>query len=167
MKETNCLVIIDVQIGFLNDETKEIPEKIQQLLENNHFDHIVGTKFVNVEDSPYVTMMNWYGLMTEDEIKLHPIIEKKCQKIIAKKAYTCFVEEFIKYLSEKGINKLYFVGIDTEGCVLKSSMDCFERGIPQEVLTNYCASTGGKECHDAGILVLKRTIGNESINEKI
>ncbi|MFT9057807.1 MAG: isochorismatase family protein, partial [Ethanoligenens sp.] len=65
------------------------------------------------------------------------------------------------------INKLYFVGIDTDCCVLKSATDCFERNIPFEVLINYCATNGGKESQDAAIRVMQRTIGKKNINSSM
>ena len=162
-----CLVIIDVQKGFLSKETDYIPNKIQQLLDFKKFDHIVGTKFINIEGSPYIKLKGWRGLIDEESRKVDPIVLANCEKIFTKTIYSCFDDKFEKYLIENNIDKLYFLGIDTDCCVLKSASDCFEKNISFEILINYCASNGGIQSHAAAITVMERIIGRQAINSKI
>jgi nicotinamidase-related amidase len=54
---------------------------------------------------------------------------------------------------------LVLCGIATDGCVLKSAVDAFERGIEPVVVTDACASHAGREIHEAGLLLLARFIG--------
>lgn len=161
----DCLVIIDVQKGFMNDSvTAGIPDKITKLLKKKHFDRIVATRFYNQNGSPYDRLMGWKDFMDADSQTVAPSVEAVSEKIIRKPVYTCFVPEFEEYIRENKIDKLYFVGIDTDCCVLKSSIDCFERNIPFEVLINYCASNGGEKSQQAAITVLERNIGKNNIN---
>lgn len=162
MKE--CLVIIDVQNGFVSEKTKHIPDKVKALVEQKSFDYVVATKFCNVEGSPYINFMGWTGLLDEKSRQLYPGIEELCDRIFTKEIYSCFTQEFIDFLEKEKIEKLYFAGIDTDCCVLKSASDCFERNIPFEVLLNYCASNGGDESHKAAHLVMKRMLGRKAIN---
>ena len=55
--------------------------------------------------------------------------------------------------------KLFIAGVDTDCCVLKIATDLFENNIRPVVLTNYCGSNGGSESHLAGIICMKRLIG--------
>lgn len=162
---SDCLVIIDVQEGFMHHEnTNEIPSKILTLLQKKKFDHIVCTQFYNENGSPYDKLMGWQDLKDIKSQSLDSRIIKVSEKIFRKPIYSCFVPEFEEFLSENQIEKLYFVGIDTDGCVLKSCTDCFERNIPFEVLINYCASNGGQRSQDAAVIVMERTIGRNRIN---
>lgn len=164
----NCLVIIDVQEGFMkNPETKKVPDNLELLLKKQYFDHIVCTKFINCPGSPYEKLMGWSGLRDIKSQKIAPYVEKISEKIFEKQVYTCFVPEFEEYLLKNKIEKLYFLGVDTDCCVLKSASDCFERNIPFEVLINYCASNGGDKSHNAAIRVMERTIGKNCINYSI
>lgn len=163
----DCLVLIDVQNGFLSDRTKEVPGKLMELIKTKKFDHIVGTQFINVEGSPYIKLMNWHGLMDEVSRTVDENVKKCCERIFVKTIYSCFNQEFSDYIRDNKIDKLYFAGIDTDCCVLKSATDCFERNISFEVLINYCASNGGVESHNAAIKVLERTIGRQNINYTI
>lgn len=83
----NCLVIIDVQNGFMsNRETIEIPTKIEKLISKYKFDHIVATQFINKKGSPYDLLMGWRGLMDDESRKLSPTIEN-LQKEFLRKRY--------------------------------------------------------------------------------
>lgn len=164
----SCFVIIDVQNGFVSKKTEHVPERIAALLDGpSRFDHVVVTQFVNTnsDSSPYVRLMQWYGLMTEESQQIHETIQGKYERVFRKYGYSCFTPEFEAFVSENQIDKIYFAGIDTDCCVLKSATDCFERNISFEVLVNYCASNGGEPSHQAALMVLRRTIGRSQINE--
>jgi len=166
----SCLVLIDVQNGFVSERTAHIPGKIVQLLRSGcRFDHVVATQFVNTdsEESPYIRLMGWRGLLSEDSQRLHSLIAELPERVFRKQIYSCFTPEFEEYIRERNIDKLYFAGIDTDCCVLKSASDCFERNISFEVLVNYCASNGGETSHQAAITVMYRTIGGNQINKTL
>lgn len=164
-----CLVLIDIQNGFLSSDTDFIPEKIKKLIEEKRglFTHIVATQFKNVKDSPYINLMGWHGLMDSDSQKVNDYVRSVSEKVFEKNIYSCFTDEFCKYISDKKIEKIFFAGIDTDCCVLKSASDCFEKGIPFEVLLNYCASNGGIKSHDAAITVLSRMVSIKNLNSAL
>lgn len=162
---SDCLVIIDVQKGFLSSATEDVPSNLKTLLSRRHFDHIVATQFINTPDSPYVSRMGWTGLMENTpSTQVDPFVAQVSERIFQKKIYSCFTDEFREFLAQNSIERLYFVGIDTDCCVLKSCTDAFESDIPFEVLLNYCASNGGSRSHEAAITVMKRTIGASQMN---
>ena len=49
--------------------------------------------------------------------------------------------------------------------MLKSAVDLFEAGIEPVVLADHCASHGGRDCHEAGLKLLKRFIGEGQVVE--
>lgn len=160
----DCLVIIDVQKGFLTKDTDFIPGKVGKLLESRTFDHIVSTRFMNTKDSPHYIFTNWDKLMDFESQKLDDYIASVSEKVFDKSINSCFSEEFLLYLKEKNISKLYFLGIDTDCCVLKSAFDCFDRKIPFEVIIDCCASTGGKKIHEAAYEIMRRNLGDTIIS---
>ena len=161
MKE--CLVIIDIQKGFLMEDTSFIPSKIKELLEHRKFERVVATRFVNTEDSPHYIFTNWKKMMDKDSQKLDPFIKQVAERVFDKNINTCFTDDFLRYLENEHIEKLCFVGIDTDGCVMKSAFDSFDIKIPFEVLTEYCASTGGIAMHDAACQIMRRSLGENSV----
>ena len=158
-----CLVIIDVQKGFLTDDTKMIPGKIKELIGDRKFDHIVATRFVNSKMSPHYVFTHWDSMMDSDSQKLDSYVEWKADRVFDKCVNSCFTEEFLKYLHDEKISKLFFVGIDTDCCVLKSVFDCFDRKIPFEVITDCCASTGGASIHKYACDIMLRNFGIDCV----
>ena len=160
----DCLVIIDMQNGFVSEENKNLAGKIARLAKRKSYDFIVATQFCNTTDSPYVSKMGWYGLMNEESQKLVPEIEKLAPKVVMKKTgYSCFTDEFKEFVRANFIDSLTFVGMDTEGCVMVSALDAFKENMNLQVLTRYCESSGGEEYHNAGVLVMKRLLGSRLV----
>lgn len=123
----NCLVLIDIQYGFLNNKTQHIPYRLQQLVKTHDFDHVVATEFRNTQDSPYVEFLGWNGLMDEEEQQLADEIADLAEQIFVKNGYSCCTNDFVEYLYLNKIDRIYLAGVDTEACVLKSAMDAFEQ----------------------------------------
>lgn len=160
---SNVLVVVDVQKGFINENTKHIVPKIAKLVENKFFDHVIFTKFVNVEGSPYKSIMNWHRFSYPPENEIVDELQTKNCKVFVKTGYTIFTPEVIDYFLIHNINEVYLVGIDTDSCVLKSAADSFERGYVTYVLADYCASHYGLEYHKAALMILKKFIGENRI----
>ncbi len=161
MKE--CLVIIDVQNGFLTDETRHVLNKIKTTIENKQYEHIVATRFVNSSKSPHYLLTKWDQMMDENSQALAQIVKDSAERVFDKDTNSCFTEEFVTYISDEKIEKLVFLGIDTDCCVLKSAYDSFDRKIPFEVLTECCASTGGEDIHNFACQIMLRNFGGEHI----
>ena len=164
----NILIVVDVQNGFARQEqTKAIAEKIRGLLERRLFDHVIATKFLNFDNSIYEQLFNWKRLKTDDDRKLYGTLEQYADAVFEKTVYTCVNPHFLQRLCQlndgKYPEKVFICGIDTDCCVLKVATDLFENNIRPIVLTDYCASNGGQESHNAGILCMKRLISEKQL----
>lgn len=159
----SLLVIVDVQNGFLNDNTRHLLDDIEELMEDHKFTHVVCTKFINQQSSPFVQLMKWTAMQTNEETEVPSEIMQYCETVFPKYGYSCWTAEFTKYVSKVLPKIIYFVGIDTEGCVLISAVDCFSKNVAVEVLADYCDSTGGIDAHKAGVEVMKRLLGEDRV----
>lgn len=153
---------MDVQEGFLKHSLL-LPSRIAAYVRNHRFTHVIGTCFVNEPENPFVTELGYKGCLTEEERKIPMEIEALCEQIFCKPAYTCFTPSLIRWLAEKQIGHLYFCGLDTDACVLKSTLDAFEQGFKITVLRDLCESSGGASCHSMGIQLLERLIGRNNV----
>ena len=157
----NLLLIIDVQKNFINKFTKNIPLKIETLLNKESFDYIAYTKFINDENSNFYKTLNYKGCMNENDRKI--VLDIGNNIIFNKKTYTAFNDELKTYIKENNINKIYLCGIDTDACVLKTAIDLFENNIDVKIIENCCMSHSGKKYHNYAIKMLKKLIGKENI----
>lgn len=83
--------------------------------------------------------------------------------VVDKTIYSLFSEQGTNVVRALGRTDLYFCGIATESCVLKSAVDAFERNLTPWVIEDASASHAGTEAHAAGILVARRFIGRGQV----
>ena len=48
-----------MQEGFITEETQHVTDNINNMLENNTYDIIIATKFLNYHESPFVKHLQW------------------------------------------------------------------------------------------------------------
>lgn len=158
-----CLIIIDVQNGFVSNRTQFVLPSIQQLISDFDEGPIIATKFVNREGTGFTDIMHWRRLQSEPETTLIPFVEDGVDCVFEKNTYTAYIEPIAEYLTSNKVDEVLIAGIDTDCCVLTTAISLFEQNIRPVVLADYCASNGGQESHAAAIRVLERTIGHQQI----
>ena len=162
MKDSNkALLIIDVQVGFVNDATRHILPKVEAL--QKQYKHVYATRFINAEGSPYRKLLDWhrfYESSVDVPLAFQPV---DSAVVIDKNVYTCITPSFMEDLRSKDIEEVAICGIDTDACVATCAVDLFENGIRPVLLTEACASHAGAEYHEAALRILARLIGKNQI----
>ena len=155
------LLIVDVQVGFINQFTHHIPQRVVCLIEQKRYSPLLFTQFINAPDGPYDRFLGWHGCNSEPETEIVPELKLLAQtgSIFSKPGLCGMPDELIDYLRQQKIERVFIVGIDTDMCVLKIAMDLFDIGIEPIVFTDCCASTAGLQAHLAGLAVLSRNLG--------
>ncbi len=166
----NILIIVDMQNGFLeNERTSKLVDKYDKLLSLNLFDTVIATRFINSTDSVYEKLLNWKMMKSDSEIAVPDKIAKHVDYFVDKYIYNCVNSDFIQRLCQFNggsyPEKVFIAGVDTDCCVLTIATSLFEMNIRPIVLTEYTDSNGGLESHKAGILALKRLIGEKQITD--
>lgn len=52
-----CLLMVDVQRGFINASTEHIPALVKAA--QPEYEHVVATRFFNPNPSPFRTLLQW------------------------------------------------------------------------------------------------------------
>jgi len=159
----NCLMIVDVQNGFVSPRTRHIVPELNSLMRQHHFDNIAFTRFINTPESPYIRYLDWHRLQSEQECALVDSLIPFAKKVFSKYVYTGINSETLSYLKNNDVKVVFLAGIDTDCCVLNTAIDLFENGIRPYVLEFCSASNGGQASHQAALTVLNRSIGQNSI----
>ena len=162
MKDSNkALLIVDVQVGFVNDATRHILPKVEEL--QRKYAHVYATRFINAEGSPYRKLLDWHRFYESSEdvpLAFDPV---DGVTVIDKHVYTCITPAFLQGLRSKGIEEVAICGIDTDACVSACAVDLFENGFRPILLSEACASHAGAEYHEAALRILARLIGKNQI----
>ena len=156
-----ALLIIDVQVGFVNDATRHIVPRVEEI--QKQYPHVYATRFINAEGSPYRKILNWHQFYADsDDVPLafQPVDRAV---IMDKNIYTCVDDAFLEGLRSKGVEEVAICGIDTDACVSACAVDLFENGFKPILLSEACASHAGVEYHEAALRILARLIGKNQI----
>ena len=159
---SDCLLLIDVQRGFVTPETEFVVPRLKELA-GMGFDHIVATKFVNKPFSPFVKYLGWRGMMSAPDTDLLDFVQDAAEGVEEKYGYSAVCQRINDFFHSNGVDTVYIAGIDTDCCVLKNAADFFDLGYGVTVLMWYTASNGGEESVKAARKVLSRMIGEDRI----
>lgn len=161
------LLVVDLQKGFINDYTRHIPARVNELIERQEFAPILFTRFVNTEGSPFRRFVGWHDCATSPDTDLVPEISRHAQEehTFSKPGYAGIPEALATYLQDHRFERVHIVGIDTDMCVLKVALDIFDLNIEPVILVDCCASTAGLQSHLAGLAVLARNIGADKLRD--
>lgn len=155
------LLVVDVQKDFVNENTRPILKKIEELVNSNKFKNVVFTRFINDVNSIWYKNLNYKGCLTKEQQQI--VIDTKKYKIFDKKKYSSLTDELKKYLNENNIDEIYLCGFDTDACISKTALDLFENNYNVYVLKDYCMSYKSIELHNVYINNLARLIGKDKI----
>lgn len=159
----SLLVIVGMQKGFLNNKTEHLVNDIHDLMEHHKFSHIVCTKFINSKSSPFVKLLGREDMQTIQETEVISEVSQYAEAIFPTYGYSCWTDEFIKYVSRVLPKTIYFIGLNTEDNVLVSATECISKNVLANVLANYCDSTKDIQSHEAGLAVIERLIGENNV----
>jgi len=164
MDPAKTALVVDVQNGFVTDNSRHVVPVIADLVERwtAAGRPVVFTRYLNHPDSMFHSLMQWRKLTDAPDTDIVDELQDAASRaiVIDKKGYTLFNEQGRALVEEKGWTDLVFCGIDTESCVLKSAVDAFEAGIRPWVLTDASASHSDQAGHEAGLLVGRRFVGS-------
>ncbi len=158
---SDLLLVMDVQNAFAKPSTEPVIEIAKQSLDvaREHNVPVAFTRFINTQQRNFVRRLHWSQCMSEPDNLLVDGLAKDGETVFEKFYYTAFTEEFEEYRWKNKVRRLFIMGFDTEAGVLKTALDAFERDMHPIVIMDGCASVGGQDRHEAGLLALRKTIG--------
>ncbi len=154
-----ALIIIDVQNYFVNEHTKDIPDKIYSFIQKNKFDFVAFTKFVNNKNSNFFKLLNWKKCLSSPDTDIHPTLSRFVNKnnLFEKATYSVFkCDKLVKILKKNNINKIFLCGIDIDACVLASAFDGFDLGYEIYILRDLCLSHSGEKLDSAASEIIRK-----------
>jgi len=158
MKEV--ILIIDMQNFFINEKNYFLIDKINNYIEENNFDFILYSKFINSNNSNFVKKLNWKECFNSPDIDINKDLFYKNKWIVFEKnTYSVFKsKDFIDFLNNNNIDKINICWLDTDACVLATSFDWFDIWYDINILYDLIYSSWWDENHKCWLRILKRNI---------
>jgi nicotinamidase-related amidase len=157
------IVVVDTQVGFVNDYTREVPAMLDHLFNRVTFDQAIFTRFINTESSPFRTVLSWHELSNEAETQIVPGLLHHASAVIDKTTYIPDISRITALLSDSSVQHVYVAGIDTDVCVLLTAAALFDAGYGVKILADCSMSTAGPRYHHSALNILGRIIGSKNI----
>lgn len=161
------LLIVDMQNGFVTEDTEHVVPAIQDLAEKwkQAGGTTVYSRYLNHPGSSFERLMNWRQLYSPPDTDIVKELARDAQHstVVDKETYSAFTDDLISLIGQHGWTHIVVCGIDTDLCVLTTVFDAFDSGVTPWVVTDCSASTGGPAVHDAGLVVMGRGIGEERL----
>ena len=156
-----ALIILDLQNCFITDKTKSLPQKIKKHIELQKYDFIIFSKFINSESSNFIKKLNWDKCKTSPEIDIVSEFSEIAVKnhIFEKNTYSIFKsKEFVDFLSQNKISKLFFCGLDLDACILASAFEAFDLGLDFEILYDLSSSSTKIDIDNSAKQIINRNL---------
>lgn len=168
---TTVLVVVDMQNGFITDESAHIIKPVRDLTRAwlDRGGVVIFTRFFNVPASAFERLIGWSRMQGPPETDLVSDLDaltgRAGTEVLDKETYSLFNAPGRRLVESNGWTDLAIVGIATESCVLKTAVDAFEADLNPWILTDAVYSHAGVEAHEAGLLVAGRFIGSGQLLE--
>lgn len=158
------LLVIDVQDGYINNETKHIPGLIEKHINNFSYDLVIATRFINKADSLHKSELNMKDMtMLSPHAKLVEQINDLADIVLMKSTYTSLTPDVVKLLEKNKMKEVYIAGFNTDGSIMATALDLFDQGIKPKLLTNLCGTVNGEQENEVALNILKRALGDNNI----
>ena len=159
------LLVVDMQNGFVNHHSEQVVPNVLRLIDSfsKKGEPVVFTRFFNHANSQWVKLIGWKRLMESPETDLVPAIASAARLVFDKSSYTALTSDVQNYVKQQDVDRIVLCGVATDGCVLKTAVDIFEKGLTPIVVSDACASHAGQEVHEAGLMLIKRYIGKQQV----
>lgn len=160
-----CLVIVDLQNGFINESTAHLPEKIARFISSSKdLDSVVATRYCNTPETACYKLGSWKECMDGTyDADIVQNIRSCVQRFFDKTTYSGFTSEFREFLQNESFSKLYFCGVNTDCCVLATVLSCYDSIQDCTVIADLCASTLGEAKHQHALDLLRDNITPERV----
>ena len=90
--EQEALIVIDVQNYSVNDNTRNLPDRIAAFIDETSPDFLIFTKFVNRPGSNFSRQLNWQKCSSTPETDIHPSLSRFTTRdnVFKKTSYSIF-----------------------------------------------------------------------------
>ncbi|MGE3771155.1 MAG: isochorismatase family protein [Bdellovibrionales bacterium] len=158
--KTDCLLVIDMQHGFMRGSAKDIIQPVARLAASYPAEKVYYLRYKNYPGSSYTKFLDWHQFMTTDQTNIVPEVYRQGCAIFDHYGYAPppeLIAELKKYQT------VGICGVDTDACVMAAVFAVWDAEIRPIVFANYCASSDGPMFHKAALDLMLRQFGTTSV----
>ncbi len=162
-----ALLIIDLQDGPLDEhpELRPVADRILAHAREHAQDYgvVVATGFRNDPGSSYDRLVG-DDLRHPSEVAIWEPLREVAGLVVESPTYSSLTPRVQQQLVHCGAREVHVIGIDTDQCVLATVFALFDAGYEPRVFDDLVASASGSTPHEAGLVALRRAIGEDRVH---
>jgi nicotinamidase-related amidase len=164
-------IAVDLQNGFINSDIQYIiPKCVDFISELSKVGiKIFATKFINTQNSNWVKLIKWNGLIDSSEQELmseiNDLATRGVIQVVEKQTYSS-IPTIESYIQAKKIENVIIFGVSIESCVTATAFDAFDRGLCPIVISDLSASSSSVDSDNMskyGLKIIQHNIGKSQI----
>lgn len=140
------LLVVDLQKGFIDNESSiKVSNKIERLINNDKYDKVIFTKFVNKDNIMYDKYVkeygndkDWLGLKTKDEQDFSISLPKQGE--VWEKSTYGLSDEDLQKIIDMQVESVDLCGLQTDACIYAIALQLFDKQIFPNILINFTAT---------------------------
>ena len=105
----SLLLVIDLQKSFINENTKYLIDRINNLVNSSMYDYVIFTKFINKINSIWVKKLNYMGCLSDEDREI--VLDTKDKMIFEKDVYTAYSKKLVDYIKSNNIDVIYLCSL--------------------------------------------------------
>jgi len=138
-----------------------VPARVGSLQDS--FDHVLISRFYAPQKSLHRRLVSGDGFALGSVDTQLAFTPSATAMIVDTPVYSCISDSVLDTMRSQGIARVHLCGIATDKAVLKCALDLFDGGIEPVVLAHATGSDAGPALHEAGLQILRRTIGERQV----
>lgn len=151
------LVIIDVQNEFINHETERVAQFIAGLLDREHWDLVIQSRWENYSGSQYEQRLGYYAGHSG---RSEPFFKLPGSHSFSRTTYSCADGNLLKLISKD--DDIYVTGLETDACVMATLFDLWDLGYRFHVYEKGVGTTAG-DLQGAALRMIRRQFGKGTV----
>lgn len=162
----DVLLVMGMQNCFAaeHDTVREAAERIKTHIDEEAYDAIIFTKFVNSEQSPFMVVLEEERCMEEPGTEIVDALQDVAAEhtVIETDTYSVFnAQQFYGVMDDVNPERIYLVGADVDGAIIATLFDAFDLGYHAHVHDDLTVSTGGADVAEAAWTIIDNNLRSE------
>lgn len=156
MECKKAIIIVDVQPGFVSEESRMAVSNLVQRIRDIRYDAYVEVVFSAPEGSIWERQMDWTFPEQGTVARVADAIPRGNYLFVRKQSKSAFRgdADLAGFLRSLGIPEVHVVGFDTQDCVLATAYDSFDSGFLTYVVGSCVGSSVSLDLHEKALAIL-------------
>ena len=156
-QKKKALIVVDMQSGFLPEQTRWIIPNVKEVIENGKYDLYIEAIFHAEPGSLWDKQTDWTFDLEPTIPEIKEYLKGKELITLTKTTKSAFQadKDLTTILKKKDIEEVHIVGVDANDCILATAFDSFDAGFFTYVIEECIESSNGNGLREAALTILR------------